>query len=211
MRLRLFLSTLRPTLHFTFCDFRTGEKQIRVSHSSEFNQKRKKQAANFSFSQSKWLIPCAIQIQIRDKTAWGIRQLLVLMWDKKRCESFEANCLHNNFLEAQGVILADSPTHARTSWSWRTRDRPLNMSSASSNYFTSVSLVVQPFPLQLSIIYWPHPDVSFARNTTGEIWKWVAPGAGSDWGGYWDSVNTCVLPHHHVLATLDKDLLQRLG
>lgn len=35
------------------------------------------------------------------------------------------------------------------------------------------------FPFQLSIIYWPHPDVGFARNATGEIWKWVAPGAES--------------------------------
>ncbi len=76
------------------------------------------------------------------------------------------------------MILAASHTHTHPeveeACNW-----PRNVSSASSNYFTSVSLVVHPFPLQLSIIYWPHPDVGFASNATGEIWKWVAPGARS--------------------------------
>lgn len=59
---------------------------------------------------------------------------------------------------------------------------------------------------QLSIIYWPHPDEGFACNATGEIWKWVAPGA--DRGGCWRHVCP-ITSSPPPTAPLDKHMLQR--
>ncbi len=74
---------------------------------------------------------------------------------------------------------------------------------------TPVSLVLLPFPLKLSIIYWPHPDVSFAHNTTGEIFKWVAPVAESAQTVLTHVTHSTTTSSPPPTAPADREMLQR--
>lgn len=68
-----------------------------------------------------------------DTAARSIRRPSVLVWHKDALRQYEANCLKTISPEARGVFLAASYTYPEVE---TTRDRPLNMSSASSNYLT---------------------------------------------------------------------------
>lgn len=77
----------------------------------------------------------------------GIRQPLVLMWTNKSCEPFEANCLHYNFLRGARRDSGSPPHPPSPPNHTHTTDHHSTWAAASSNYFTPVSLVVHPFPL----------------------------------------------------------------